>query len=555
MNRIVACINKRKMEIDSNTKVGSLAVSPTNNSGITYIGALVNNDVVSLSYPLTVNSDITFLTMADANGWRIYRRSLCFLLAKAALDVFPGSKLTVEHSFGLGLYCRFRQKPRGKEGINARDLRKIEKRMHDLVTKNLQIERKKISYMDAVRQFADSDQQDKLNLLKYRNPPRIVVYECDGFTDLAHAPLASSTAMLTPFKLIPYKPGFVLHLADKTNPDVIPPFEDQPGLFRIYQEHKQWGKILGVSYTGKLNEIIFKGEIETFIRTAEALHEKKLSNIADLISSKHKDIKIILIAGPSSSGKTTFAKRLTTHLMVNGLKPVTLSTDDYFLGEDKNPLGPDGKPDFEHIEAVDLKQFNKDLLNLIKGKEIDVPRFNFEKKKREYYGEKMSIGSENLIIIEGIHGLNPRLTQMIPQKNKFKIYISALTQLCLDSHNRISTTDNRLMRRLIRDFKFRAHSALSTLRLWPSVRSGEKTWIFPYQNEADATFNSALDYELAVLKPYVEPLLMQVKPSDPEYAEARRLSGFLMNFIGTSDIAVPSNSILREYIGGSTFKY
>lgn len=537
------------------TEVGSLIKDHAGLSELPYIAAMVNNDASSLSYPLSFNSEVRFLTAADPYGWRIYRHSLCFLLAKAVRELYPESVLSIEHSFGQGLYCSFKKNSGGQEGITCEQVGAIETRMREIVKEDINIERRKVSYTDAVAAFEASGQQDRLNLLKYRNPPHVVIHYCKGFSDLSHGPLVPGTGVLEQFKLITYKPGFVLHLPDRLEMKALPPFEDQPHLFQVFQEHKQWGRVLGVDTVGRLNEIIAKGEIEDFILTSEGLHEKKISKIADTISEGRKKIKLVLIAGPSSAGKTTFAKRLTTHLNVNGLRPVTLGTDDYFVGPEKNPRDEDGKLDYEHLEAVDLDLFNRDLLTLVRGGEIDVPVFNFEEKCREYRGTKMRIADDQILIIEGIHGLNPRLTQMVPPENKFKIYISALTQLNLDSNNRISTTDNRLMRRMVRDHKFRGHSALATMQLWPSVRRGEKTWIFPFQREANAVFNSALDYELSVLKPLVEPLLMEVKPCSPEYAESRRLSEFLVNFLAASDRIIPRNSILREYIGGSCFKY
>lgn len=537
------------------TIVGSLIPSRLSAEGLPYIAALVNNDVASLSYPLGTNCDVRFLTMSDQLGWRVYRRSLCFLLSRTIRELFPQAKFAIEHSFGLGLYCSFAQSKADPTGITREQLERIDAHMREAVEKDLPIRRVKICYTEAVTQFEQSGQYHKLNLLKYRNPPHVVLYSCEPYTDLAHGPLAPSAGVLDRFELLHYKPGFVLHLPDRSDPLTLPPFEDQPHLFNIFKEHKEWGRVLGVNTVGRLNEVIARGQIDDFIRTAEALHEKKIARIADEIASARDRIRVALIAGPSSSGKTTFAKRLTVHLMVNGLKPVVLGTDDYFVGKDKNPIDEDGKPDYEHIDAVDIEQFNRDLLDLIEGREIEVPRFNFNTKEREYRGEMMRLESDQILIVEGIHGLNPKLTHMVPADRKFRIYASALTQLSVDLDNRISTTDNRLMRRMLRDFRTRGHSPLNTLTMWPSVRRGEKRWIFPFQKEANATFNSALDYELAVLKPMVEPLLMQVKPSSPEYAESRRLSEFLLNFIPAPSDAVPQTSVLREFIGGSGFKY
>ncbi|MBT3191846.1 MAG: nucleoside kinase [Verrucomicrobia bacterium] len=538
---------------DTDTTVAALMPETHDTNGLPFVAALVNNDLVSLSYPLMVNSVVTLVTAASPHGWRVLRRSLCFLLAKAVHDVYPDATFSIEHSFGPGLFCNFALS--GRQGIEAAALDRIEARMLELIDHNRPIERRKASFVDAVREFEANGMVEKVNLLRYRNPPRVVLHWCDAFCDLAHGPLVPRTGLLGCFKLLPYAPGFVLHLPERHELGTLPPFTDQPHLFQIFQEHKQWGRILGVTMAGTLNQITYEGKVASFIRTAEALHEKKLGRIADQITESREQIRVILVAGPSSAGKTTFAKRLSTHLRVNGLHPRTLATDDYFVGEDRNPLGDDGKPDYEHIEAVDLAAFNRDLLALIEGRPIRVRQFDFETKQPQISDDEMQLHEREVLIIEGIHGLNPRLTEMIPQEQKFKIYVNALTQLNLDTNNRISTTDNRLMRRLVRDHQFRGHSALNTLRMWPMVRRGEKAWVFPFQQEADATFNSALDYELAVLKPFAEPLLMQIKPSDPEYAESRRLTGFLLNFLAVPEVLVPSYSILREYIGGSSLHY
>ena len=543
------------MECDSGTVVGSLLPSPSAESSLPYIAALVNNDVASLSYPLSVDCEVGFLTAADPHGWLVYRRSLSFLLAKTVHESYPDAHFTIEHSFGQGLYCTFAHAEDSGEGIGERELADIEKTMRATVSRDVPIERHKVAYTAAVCEFEESGQLQKLNLLKHRNPPRVVLHWCDGFSDLAHGPLVPSTGVLGRFKLIHYPPGLVMQIPERDETLDIPGFVAQPHLFQIFQEHKQWGRILGVNTVGRLNEITADYGLKEFIMIAEALHEKKCAQIADQIASRRGDLRMILIAGPSSAGKTTFAKKLTYHLRVNGIRPVTIATDDYFVGPAQTPRDESGELDFEHLEAVDLELFNADMLKLINGRQIERPRFNFETKSREYHGRKLAIDDDHVVIVEGIHGLNPRLTEMVPANRKFRIYISALTQLSVDFNNRISTTDNRLMRRMIRDHKYRGHSALETLRRWPSVRRGEKQWIFPFQREADATFNSALDYELAILKPLVEPLLMQIKPSDPEYAESRRLTEFLLNFLGAPDYLVPRSSILREYIGGSTFSY
>jgi uridine kinase len=521
--------------------------------GLDYLGALVNNDAVSLSYPVEVDSDVTLLTRGDWHGFQIYYRSMCFLLAKAVKELFPDARFAVQHSLGTGFFCSFELN--GSAGISDDQLQSIDRQMRATVERDVAIERRKIAFTEAVRRFEQEKQLDKYNLLRFRNPPKIATCWCENFSDLAHGPLAASTGALTLFKLIPYAPGFVLQIPTQENPKELPPFERQPQLFQIFQEHKEWGRILGVNTVGRLNEIIYNREISEFIKIAEAFHEKKIAQIADHICQHRDQIKWALIAGPSSSGKTTFAKRLAVQLRVSGLRPVTISVDNYFVNREQTPLDESGKPDFEDIETVDLQLFNEHLARLDKGDEVELPSFNFEKGCREFHGEKLRVEPDQIVLVEGIHGLNPRLTQSVPPAHKFRIYVSALTQLNLDSNNRISTTDNRLVRRMVRDNNFRGNSALATLNMWPSVRRGEKKWIFTFQQQADIAFNSALDYELAILKPFVEPLLAEIKPHQPQYAEARRLQAFLASFLSIPDQLVPPTSILREFIGRSSFNY
>jgi len=394
-----------------------------------------------------------------------------------------------------------------------------------------------------------------LNLLRFRNPPRITIHFCGGFYDLAQGPLVHETGVLDRFELLHYPHGFILQLPDYRGNGRVAPFRGRPHLFQIFKEHKEWGRILGVNTVGRLNETIVNGDVGEFIKISEALHEKKIARIADEICAHRDRIRIALVAGPSSAGKTTFSKRLAIQLRVNGIRVSVISLDNYFLDLARTPLDAQGNPDFENIGALDLRLFSRHLEQIVRGEEVELPQFDFETKQRRASGERIHVGPDGVLIIEGIHGLNPRLTRTIPEEHKYRVYVSALTQLSIDSNNRISTTDNRLIRRLVRDHKYRGHSALKTLRMWPAVRRGEERWIFPFQDQADATFNSALDYELAVLKSVAEPLLMEVKPMDPEYAEARRLTAFLLNFIGMSDREVPSTSMLREYIGRSGFRY
>ncbi|MBL7076515.1 MAG: nucleoside kinase [Kiritimatiellae bacterium] len=549
----VTFADSRRLQCPVGTEVGSLTPEP--GDGPPFLAALVNNDVASLSYPLSVNCHIRFLTLADSHGWRVYRRSLCYLLAMAVRDCFPDAAFAVEHSYGSGLYCSFQPSDKDTAGICSEQLIRIEERMHALIAEDHPIERCKMSYEDALEAFEEAGLEDQHNLLRFRNPPHVVTHRCGDFWELAHGPLAAHTGALQCFRLIPYPPGFVLHMPARGPVCRLAPFEDQPHLFQIFREHKEWGRILNVATVGRLNQIIVDGEFPDFVRRAEALHEKKLTQIADAITAKAHEVRMILVAGPSSAGKTTFSKRLATHLEANGLRPVTIAADDYFVPPERNPLDEHGNPDYEHLQAVDLELFNEHMEQLIQGRPVELPHFDFTRKERRYRGNSLQISDDQIIIVEGIHGLNPRLTERVPSERKFRIYVSALTQLNMDAHNRVSTTDNRLMRRIVRDHSYRGHTSLDTLRLWPSVRRGEKQWIFPFQREADATFNSALDYELAILKPLVEPLLMLVKPTNKEYAEARRLSEFLLNFLPAPMDAVPPSSILREYVGGSGLEY
>jgi len=538
---------------EAGTEAGALLASRMAPDGLPYVGCLVNNDVSSLSYPLDVNCAVRFLTMRDAQGMRLYRNSLAFMLSMAAAALLPKTRLCIEHSLGTGFFCRFESRTR--RSITRRQVQQLQDAMRRLVSQDLPIRRQKLAFVEALTLFAKTGRTDKVNLFRFRNPPRIVIYECDGYRDVAHTPLAPSTGVLKYFKLIHYPPGLVLQFPDRESPRRVVPFRDQPHLFQIFQEHKQWGRVLGVNNVGNLNELIVSGKIRNFIKVEEAFHEKKIASIADRIFSRRPRVRLVLIAGPSAAGKTTFSKRLAVDLEGQGVKPVMISLDNYYKDDARTPRDQNGRPDYEHIRAVDVDLFNRHLLRLIAGKEIDMPYFNFQKKRREFRGERLAISDNQIIIVEGIHGLNPRFTPRVPARYKYKIYISALTQLNIDANNRVSTTDNRLMRRLVRDHAYRGNSALATLRMWPSVRRGEKTWIFPFQSLADATFNSALDYELAVLKPIIEPLLMEVKPSDREYAETRRLQEFLSNFLEVLELEVPGISILREFIGASGFKY
>ena len=465
--------------------------------------------------------------------------------------LFPDRKLIIGHSLGDSYYYYYE----GESEVSAEDLNKLSGKMEEIVKEDCSIERRVIAYSEALEYFKSGNREATALLLRYKNESKIPIYVCGDYTDLSYEPLLPSTGYASPFELKNYPPGFILRYPNSSTPDRLSDFIDIPTLFNVYKEYKAWGKILNVNSVGKLNLLSEKREISPFIRVAEALQNKKISQIADAIYERRDSTRIVLIAGPSSSGKTTFAKKLSIQLRVMGFNPVSISLDDYYLPNDQTPRDEDGNPDFEAIEALNIKQLNSNLLDLFEGKEVEIPIFDFKTGKPKETGRLLKMTRRNILIVEGIHGLNPKLTPSIPEEKKYKIYISALTQLNIDDHNRIPTTDNRLIRRMVRDHQFRGNSAGDTLRMWPSVRRGEDKNIFPFQNMADSAFNSALDYELAVLKIYAEPLLLTVKPSEEVYTEAIRLLSFLKNFSTIPPRYVPDESILREFIGDSAFSY
>ena len=515
------------------------------------VAALVNGAVVSLTYRIEVNSTVEAVPLSSRLGANVYRRSICFLLAIAAKQLFPDRRLIIGHSLGRGYFYYFGD----NSDVSAEDIGKLKRRMQEIVSQGCPILRRVISYPEAVRYFEQNNQPDTVLLLKNRNDQKIAVFSCGEFLDLAHAPLVPNTNSLKVFDILAYPPGFLLRYPPWNQPDNLAPFQENPVLFSIYREYKDWGKILNVRCVGHLNDLISSRRVRDFIQVAEALHDKKIALIADKICERRDEVKLILIAGPSSSGKTTFAKKLTIQLQVLGRNPFPISLDDYFLPREYTPLDEDGNYDFESLRAIDVELMNADLLRLMRGEEVFLPRFDFQTGKRVTTQTSRALPDRSVIILEGIHGLNDELTPAIPREQKYKIYVSALTQLNLDDHNRISTTENRLLRRIVRDSQFRGHSALETLSMWESVRHGENINIFPFQNSADSAFNSALDYELSVLKVYAEPLLKSVKPTQEGFHEAVQLYSFLANFAPVPPSWVPEYSILREFIGESAFKY
>ncbi|MDQ2085459.1 nucleoside kinase [Herbivorax sp. ANBcel31] len=515
----------------------------------TIVAAKVNNDIKELSYHLYESCRVEFIDLTYDDGMRIYRRSLNFILIKAVNDLFPDRKVVICHSISKGIYCEVE----GKTELNAKEVEMIEERMRELVKQRIPFIKKIMSLEDASEMFKNIGRMDRYYAVQHRNKPYVTIYDCDGFEDYFYGYMVPDTGYLKEFQLKYYHSGLIMLYPQKTNPDEIPEFKEQKKLFSIFKEYKNWVRILGAANVGSLNDMIKKGCVNEIIRISEALHEKKIAQIADMIAfNKHKK-KVVLIAGPSSSGKTTFAHRLSIQLRVNGLRPVTVSLDDYFVNRENTPKDEDGDYDFEALEAIDIKLFNQHLSELTQGKEVDIPIFNFPNGCREEYTRKLKIDDDQLLIIEGIHGLNNKLTASIKKDKKFKIYISALTSMNIDDHNRIPTTDTRFIRRIVRDHQFRGCSAVNTISRWPSVRRGEEKNIFPFQEESDVMFNSSLIFELGVLKILAEPLLMEVDQSQPEYSEAKRLIEFLGNFLSIDSKEIPINSIIREFIGDSCF--
>ncbi|MCX7747660.1 MAG: nucleoside kinase [Clostridia bacterium] len=513
------------------------------------VAAKVNNDIKELSYQLQSSCKVDFIDMSNEDGMRIYRRSLYFLLIKAAHDLFPERKVVISHSISKGIYCEIR----GDQELNEENVNQLEVKMRELVGLKLPFIKRIMSSEEAKDIFMKSGRMDRYHAIEHRRKPYVTIYNCGGLDDYFYGYMVPHTGYIQHFSLKHYTPGLILLFPDKTNPNKLPEFKEQKKLFNIFMEYKKWGRILGIENVGALNDIIKEVGVGDLIRISEALHEKKIAQIADMIKNSEHKKRVILISGPSSSGKTTFAQRLAIQLRVNGLKPVNISLDDYFVDRESTPKDEDGDYDFEALEAIDVKLFNEHLAALIDGKEVEVPIFNFPRGCRECTGKKMQLRNDQLMIIEGIHGLNEKLTATIPKESKFKIYVSALTSMNIDDHNRIQTTDTRIIRRIVRDFQFRGSSAISTIKRWPSVRRGEEKNIFPFQEEADIMFNSSLIYELSVLKMLAEPLLADVDISYPEYSEARRLIEFLSYFLPIDTKEIPANSIIREFVGGSCF--
>ena len=514
-----------------------------------YICAKVNHQILPLRFSIETNADIHFLTPKSNEGMEVYRSTLSFLLEKAAQKLFPTLTLTIMHSLGAGYYYEFENyTPTSKE------IASLENAIRQDIAANKIIEREKVSYHDAITLLKEQNKTGQLLLLTTRAVPTVNCYQCDNFTGILQSPLAANAGQVPVFTLIPYENGFILQFPSRFDLSQPKPFIEQKEIFKVYREYKNLDKLFHVDTIGALNQLVINKKINDLILVEEALQESRIMKLAEDIASR-KDVRLVAIAGPSSSGKTTFSKRLELQLRALGLTPRTISVDDYFVDRAKTPLNEDGSLDFECIEAVDLELFNQHISALLNGQKTKLARFDFITGKSSLTKEEYSLSPGEIIVIEGIHCLNEKMTYMIERKNKYKIYISALTHINIDQANRIPTTDNRVIRRLVRDYNYRGHSAERTLEMWPAVRQGEENNIFPYQNDADGYFNSALIYELGILKTYAEPILRQVNPDSPYYGEASRLLDFLSYFLNIPSDKIPPTSIVREFIGGSSLHY
>jgi len=518
----------------------------------TILAALVNNEIEELNYQIFKPKTIEFIDITNKDGWRMYMRSLFFILIKAVKDLYPEKKVKIEHSVSKGYYCDI-------DGVEKENLLQItsdiENRMRQIIADDIPFERKELLVEDAVKIFKKNNFDEKVLLFETCPQFYSSVYYLDECVDYFYGYLVPSTGYIKVFDLVSYFDGMLLRVPNREKPDELQPIVQQNKMFEIFREYKTWGDIIGVGSIGNINKQVIEGNAGELIKISEALHEKKIAQIADTINSRKDKVKIVLISGPSASGKTTFSMRLSIQLKVLGIKPFQLSLDNYFVNREDTPRDENGEYNFEVLEALDLELLFNNLNDLLNGKAVKMPKFDFHEGKKYFPDDPITIDKDTIFVIEGIHGLNPRLMERFSEDMKFKIYVSALTQVGIDHHNRIPTTDNRMLRRIVRDYQYRNYSALDTIRRWPSIREGEDKYIFPYQEECDIMFNSALFYELGVIKKHAEPILKQVHPIEREYAEAKRLLKFLSYFQDIPEDEIPPTSILREFLSGSSFKY
>lgn len=514
------------------------------------VAAKEGNVIRELTYTIDADSEVKFVGLEDIDGYRIYTRSLVFLLLKAVKLLHSRGDIYVRNSISDGTYCDLVNI--GK--VTEKKIKQIEEKMKELVYQEIPFGKITLPVEKGRNFYKDVGLISKYNLIEYTHREYVTLYELDGLKNYFYGYMVPHTGFLTSFELVPYGDGVILRCPTVKSPKIIPKFVEQKKIFDVFKEFKEWNNILNVENVGTINKIIHDGNLGDYIRVAEALQEKKIAQIADMICTSEDTKKIVLIAGPSSSGKTTFSKRLAVELRVNKKKPVTIGLDDYFLNRKDTPLDEEGNLDYESINALDIKRFNHDLVELIAGKEVEIPIFNFKTGMRDTKTRKLKLLNDSVIVIEGIHGLNDILTSAVDNRDKFRIYVSALTSLNLDEHNRIYTTDNRLLRRIVRDNQFRGISAKETIERWHLVRRGEEKNIFPFQENADVIFNSALMYEIFVLKGYATKLLCEIDSTCPEYIESKRLLGFLSYFLEAPTKDIPEDSILKEFIGGSCFE-
>src|SRR5450759_618733 len=513
------------------------------------MAALIDDELRELTYHIERDVEVTPLSMAHWDGSRVYRRSLTFLLLVAVHELFPEAQINIDHSvtFG-GFFCEVT----GRQNFTPDELAQIEARMRQIVEADAPISKERVPLREAIEIFRRRGEDDKVRLLSYRRKDYLTLYRLRGLSDYFHGYMVPSAGYLRYFALTYYAPGFILRFPIRNTAELQPVVE-YPKLIHVFREYGQTLRLLGIEDVGSLDQSIDAGRANEIILVAEALHEQRIAQIATQIAGRRGQVKLVLMAGPTSSGKTTFAKRLAVQLLANGMRPIAIGLDDYFVDRQFTPRDEQGNYNFEILEALDLKLFNQQLLQLMAGEQVTLPHFNFVTGKREP-GVTIQLGPEHVLLVEGIHGLNPGLVPAIPSDRIFRIFISALTQLNIDRHNRVPTTDTRLIRRIVRDARTRGYSAADTISRWQSVRRGEREFIFPYQENADVMFNSALVYELSALKPLVEPLLLQIEPGKPGHVEAKRLLAFLQWFAPMPTDPIPDNSILREFVGGSNLE-
>ena len=515
-------------------------------------GARVNNKAENLKFRCYSSKDVDFFDVSDPSGMRAYVRSLCFVLSKAVNDLYPDTKIFIEHPISKGYYCRLvLDKP-----VTEEDILKLKAKMQEIIDMSLPFETHSGQTTEIVKLFREHNMDDKANLLETVGSVYSTYNMLGGHIDYYYGSLLPDTSWIYLFGLEKLNGGLLLRIPDMQNPTELQPFVCQEKMMTVFQEHLKFQRIIGMSNVGELNRAHEPGFTPSLVKVAEAIQEKQIAQIADEIAKKYDDgVRIVLISGPSSSGKTTFCKRLQIQLMTNTVRPMAISLDDYYVNRVDTPLEESGEYDFESLYAIDLPLFNSDLKKILAGEEVALPTYDFTIGQRVYRGNTIKMEKNSVLVMEGIHALNPELLPGIDHSTMYKIYVSALTTISLDDHNWIPTTDNRLIRRIVRDYQFRKYSAKETISRWASVRKGEDKWIFPYQEEADAMFNSAMLYELAVLRKYAEPILAEVLPCDPEYAEAYRLLKFLKYFVYIDINELPNTSLLREFLGGSSFRY